>query len=217
MKRYLHKLGDFAIPPRTVVVNPCIISKPGHGKSLRIESTDTNHALFYVNRQTRYTLLEHDSMLIITDSNGPTGLLIDGEKDSVFLLALGFLRTRSLQDYDKIAQPFSKIRTISFPWTSAGFSAAHVASMPSMLASLRSLTLLAFDDEISKANKLAHNWLMAEVPEDYQYRTEMMERKKWIEDAFRESGRDIDVRLSFVKVFEKPPPQPQGRRNVRAH
>lgn len=83
-------------------------------------------------------------MLIITDSNGPTGLLIDGEKDSVCLLALGFLRTRSLQDYDKIARPFSKIRTISFPWTSAGFSAAHVASMPSMLASLRSLTRLLF-------------------------------------------------------------------------
>lgn len=75
--------------------------------------------------------------------------------------------------------------------------------MPSIFGSLQSLALLAFEDEISQVNKLAHNWVVAEVPEDFQYAGEMIERKKWIEDAFFESGRNIDVQLRLLKDIKK--------------
>ena len=185
------------MPPRTIIINPVVVSEPD-GKILRIKSNDPNSALFSVNRQSRYTLLGSKFTIRLADSNGPTGFLFDGNKDTVVLMGLAFLRTRSLANFDQIAEPFSKIRNLAIPWTSTGWSAAHVAFMPLMFESLKSLTLLGCNSDIYSITKPEYQWETSEATEDFQYRREVIERGQWVQDAFQKSGQHIDVQLLMV-------------------
>jgi hypothetical protein len=191
-------LGDYVIPSRTVIINPQVVC--AEPKVLHIESRNPNTVLLYVNREFRYGLLELGSTIRLTDSNGPTDFVLDCNKDTVVLLGLGFLRTTSLPGSDQIAKPFSKIKKLAIPWTSTGWSATHIAFMPSMFKSLQKLTVLGFHGEITEAAKWGSKSKMSPVTDDFRYANEMAERKKWILETFQQSGREIDVQL---KIFEK--------------
>lgn len=193
------------MPPRTVVISPNVVSKPDVDKTLLFESGSTTHPLFHVDRQARHALLNSSSTIHLCDTNGPTGLIFDGSKDTIVLLSLGFLRTRTLPNFDQIAEPFSRIKTMEIPWTSTGWSETHIAFMPSMFKSLKALTIVAFDNTISHDDKLAQRWWEREFPADFQYRTEMTNRMKWIEDAFKASGRSIAIDKKLLGGIEQPP------------
>ena len=190
------------MPPRAVIINPVVVSEL-YGKTLYIKTNNLSSPLFSVNRQSRYTLLESNSTIRLADSNGPSGLIFDGNKDTVVLLGLKFLRTPSLLNFAKIVQPFSKIKKLAIPWTSTGWSAAHVAFMPFRFESLKTLTLLGCNDDISNITKHGYQWETSEATDDFQYHSEAIQRGQWVQDAYEKRGYNIEVQLLIVEIPPK--------------
>ena len=193
--------------PHTAVVNPRII--PGDPKGLRLEGKTSNSILLNVNRESRYGLLQSPLIITLTDTVGPTAFHFHPVKDTIILLGLGFLRSKSLPNFDKIAAPFARIKRMAIPWTCTGWSEAHIKFMPSIFQSLETLTLLGLKADLEVVAQKGHQYKMKPITEDFRHHSEMVERKGRLENVFRELGRKLDIEL---KLFAKPPKKTRARR-----
>lgn len=187
------------MPERTVIVNPHFVG--GSRRTLCIKSKFPNLPLYQINRETRQFFTQSLRIVQPIDSNGPTGLYLDGIKDTVVLLSIGFLRTRSLENFAQIAEPFSRVRNMSMPWHSTCWLPEHVAFMPSTFRSLETLTLLGYHKDphaLSQVKRWEGNFeLLAPLP-TFRHLAQMNERKAWIEEAFKKAGRSITIHLMVV-------------------
>jgi hypothetical protein len=203
-------LGDYATDLRTVMVAPRVVN--GFPKTLHFGGKIPNPILLDVNRESRYGLLGSPLTVTLHDTDGPTIFHLHPVNDTVILLRLGFLRTRSLHNFEKIAGPFARIHKLAIPWTSTGFSPAHVAFMPSMFRSLETLTLLGLNTNLHEVARQGHQYAMNPIAKDFRHYDEMVLRKERLQKTFHDHGRDIDVQL---KIFDVPPPPVQNRRRHR--
>jgi hypothetical protein len=200
-------LGDYATDLRTVMVCPRVIN--GFPKTLHFKGKIPNPILLDVNRESRYGLLGSPLTVTLHDTNGPTIFHLHAVKDTVILLGLGFLRTRSLPNFEKIAEPFARINKLAIPWTSTGFSPAHIAFMPSMFRSLETLTLLGLNVDLHEVARQGHRYVMNPIAENFRHYDEMVMRKERLKKTFQDHGRNIDVQL---KIFDVPPSPVRNRR-----
>lgn len=144
------------------MINPRII--PGDSKGLHFEGKFSNSLPLSVNRESRYGLLQSPLTITLTDTVGPATFRFHPIKDTAILLGLAFLCTKILPKFDKIAEPFARIK---IPWICTGWLNAHVKFMPTVFQFLETLTLLGLKANFHVVAQEGNQYEMTPVTEDF--------------------------------------------------